>query len=100
MNKFNQPRIVDEKNEGKIPRWVHQPLTIDYFGTHCQIKENGKVIISKVADEQPDKDDVQYDEIEIPAGLIFKLAGLLKDTRTQKYVTREELDKEMEEEGA
>jgi hypothetical protein len=84
---FNQPRMTDEQNQGKIRRYVHQPLTIEHYGVHASIHENGKVSISKVADDQPTKDEVQYDEVEIPASLIFKLASLLKATRTIKYVS-------------
>ena len=79
----NEPRIVnaDEKIE-----WSHQPLTFEHYGIHVKIRENGRVIISKVADEQPDKDEVQYDEIDVPASLIFKIVGALKITRTAKMV--------------
>lgn len=90
-NHFNNPRLTDENNTGKIPRWVHQKLSIDYYGIHASIHENGKVTISKVASEQDDKEDLQYDEIEVPAGLIFKLASLLKDTRKMVYFSPAEL---------
>lgn len=85
MSFQNNPRDVN--NEGKIKRYVHQTLTIDHFGTHAKILENGKVFISKVADDQSEAvDEIEYDEITISASLIFKLAGLLKATRTIQYV--------------
>lgn len=91
MAHFNAPRMTDEQNAGKIRRYVHQPLTIDHYGIHASIHANGKVSISKVADEQENKDEVQYDEVEIPASLIFKLASLLKATRSITYVSVSEL---------
>ena len=89
MAHLNIPRFNDEQGNGKIPRWVHQRLSIEYFGIHATIHENGKVSISMIADDQPDK--VQYDEVKIPAGLIFKLASLLKDTRKLTYISPAEL---------
>ncbi len=57
------------------------PLTIEHYGIHASIKENGRIIISNEASVGAEGD---YDEIEIPASLVFKLARLLHDTRTLK----------------
>lgn len=100
MAHFNAPRMNDENNVGKVRRWVHQKLSIEHFGIHASIHENGKVSISKVSDEQPDKDEVQYDELEVPASLIFKLASLLKDTRSLQYVSLSEVKEDDEVEKA
>lgn len=85
----NQPEMKDENNEGKVKRYIHQPLTTEHYGIQAQIKENGRVLISGL----PVKGDdgvMEYDQVEIPASLIFKLATLLKATRTIKYVTMAE----------
>lgn len=70
MNDFqNTPRT-------NFKRYEHQPLTIDHNGIHAKIQENGKVIITGLHDAND-----EYDEVEVPASLIFKLARLLRDTR-------------------
>lgn len=79
---FNQARLQDEQGNGKIRRYVHQPLHIDHFDVHCHIQPNGKIKLTK-----PVKGSDEYDEIEIPASLVFKLAGLLKATRNVDYVS-------------
>ena len=87
MTQFkNSPRFENIDGENKIKRYTHQPLTIEHYGVHAKIQENGKVIISS----QPEKDEggeLVWDEVEVPASLIFKLANLLKDTRVITYVS-------------
>jgi|SRR6266852_6144474 len=87
MSQFrNNPELKDENNIGRIKRYVHQPLTIEYYGLHAKIQENGHVIIRSAGHDVKGSDgDYEYDEVEVPAGLIFKLATLLKDTRTIKF---------------
>ncbi len=84
----NNPGMKDENNEGKVKRYVHQPLTIEHYGIHAKIQENGKVIITSTGTpiKGSTEGDVEYDEVEVPASLIFKLATLLKATRTIKFV--------------
>jgi len=89
----NQPQLRDENNEQKIKRYVHSPLTVEHNGINASITENGKVILAKVV-KQHDNGDVEFDEIEIPASLVFKLASLLKATRKIKYLSIGELQKE------
>lgn len=88
----NTPELRDENNEGKVKRYVHQPLTIEHYGLHAKIQENGRVVISSVG-TAVGVGEVEYDEVEIPASLVFKLATLLKATRTIKYVTMTEAAK-------
>lgn len=78
----NSPELKDENNEGKVKRYVHQPLTIEHYGIHAKIQENGRVVISSSGDANG-----EYDEVEVPASLVFKLATLLKATRTIKFVS-------------
>lgn len=89
MSFQNRPSLHDDSGEQKIKRYVHSPLTVEHNGVNASIKENGKVVLSKVA--KVIGDEVEYDELEIPASLIFKLASLLKATRRIKYVSIGEL---------
>jgi len=86
----NTPELKSENNEGRIRLYVHQPLTIDHYGIHAKIMENGRVLITSAGSSVTGSDEVEYDEVEIPASLVFKLATLLKATRTIKYVTAAE----------
>lgn len=82
MSEFqNTPRVNDAHTANTIKRYVHQPLTVDHYGIRAKIQENGKVLITGIAD----KDGI-FDEIEVPASLIFKLTSLLKATRSIQYV--------------
>lgn len=86
---FNNPEMRDENNQGMIRRYSHQPMVIDHFGIHAKIAENGKVTIVGKPDSSGD-----YDEVEVPASLVFKLASLLKATRTVKFVAFSEVKPE------
>jgi hypothetical protein len=81
----NSPRIVTVGGKRMMEVFTHQPLTFDHFDTHCQIQSNGRVKLTR-----PVPDSEEYDEIEIPASLIFKLVGLLKDTRSVEFVEVDE----------
>jgi len=84
----NNPALRGENNEGKVKRYVHQPLVIEHFGIHAKIQENGKVLITGPAKlVAGSKDDYEYDEVEIPASLVFKIANGLKMTRTVRFVS-------------
>lgn len=87
MSFRNSPELRDENNEGKVKRYVHQPLTIEHYGIHAKIQENGRVLISSAGVAVKGSDEIEYDEVEIPASLVFKLATLLKATRTIKFVS-------------
>ena len=82
-NKFsNSPQVSNSAGEGMVKRYVHQPLTVEHFGLHGKILPNGHVVITGM----PDKVTGEYDEVEVPASMIFKLANSLKITRTVQYV--------------
>lgn len=85
----NQPQMKDSHGNNKIRRYVHQPLTFDHFDTHCQIQSNGRIKLNK-----PVRGSDEYDEIEIPASLVFKLVTLLKATRKSEYVSVTEVPEE------
>ena len=87
----NNPSMRDETGETRVKRYVHQPLTIEHYGLHAKIQENGRVVISSAGTVAGE--DIEYDEVEVPASLIFKLATLLKATRTIKYVSMSEVNK-------
>jgi hypothetical protein len=82
MSQFdNRPKF--DTNDKII--YSHQPLTFDHFGIRATIKENGHVVIASGANSEG-----EYDEVEVPASLIFKLAMSLKLTRTIKHVSSED----------
>jgi hypothetical protein len=68
-----------------VKRYVHQPLDVEHYGIHAKIQPNGKVVIVGVPVKNGD--EMEFDQVEIPASLVFKLATLLKATRTVKFVT-------------
>ena len=74
-------------NHNKVKRYSHQPITVEHYGTHITIRENGTIILSRaVAKNSVDEID-EVDEIEVPASLIFKVARLLKDTQKIEYIS-------------
>lgn len=86
MTRFaNNPTMVSDNKEGMVKRYVHQPLSVEHYGIHAKIQENGRVLITGVPVQT--QDGMEYDEVEIPASLVFKLATLLKATRTIKFVS-------------
>ncbi len=80
----NNPHINEENSI--VKRYVHQPLSIEHYGIHAKIQENGKVLITSEGEMNKETKELEYDEVEIPASLIFKLATLLKATRSVKFV--------------
>ncbi len=85
---FNQPKMDESLvNAGKIKRYVHQPLTIEHYGIQASIKPAGRVILRAVDKVASTKEEIVYDEIDIPASLVFKLASLLKATRNVEYIS-------------
>lgn len=86
---FNRARVSGNDDSGqdqKIKRFVHSPLQVEHNGINAAITENGKVVLSKPAGKDKETNETLYDEIEIPASLVFKLAQLLKATRKIRYV--------------
>jgi hypothetical protein len=97
MDNFkNTPNMKIENGVTKIKRFVHQPLTIDHYGVHAKNHENGRVTITKVAANSSDSEDIEYDEVEVSANVIFKIAEALSLTRTVVWVPINEV-KEPEE---
>jgi len=89
----NTPTLTDSNKEGMVKRYVHQPLTVEHYGIHAKIQENGRVLIQGQPIPVKDSAELEYDEVEIPASLVFKLATLLKATRTIKFVSVSEAAK-------
>lgn len=90
MSFRNSPELKDESNNGKVKRYVHQPLTFDHYGIRCTVKENGHIVIASPGTPVKGSDEIEYDEVEIPASLVFKLVDSLNLTRTIKYVSMSE----------
>lgn len=56
-------------------RYVHSKTSGEHQGINFSIAEDGKVTISSISEEGG-----EYDEITIPASLIFKLGVMLRAT--------------------
>lgn len=85
MSNFrNEPHMNGVDGEGKVKRYSHTPIAIEHDDIHASIQANGHIVLTKVASVKGE--DVEFDEIEIPASLVFKLAFLLKTTRKIEYV--------------
>lgn len=85
----NRPRNTDFNGDSKIKRYVHSPLAIEHNGIQANIHENGRVTITKVA--KTDGNEVEFDEVEVPASFIFKVGSALKLTRHIEYVSISEV---------
>lgn len=87
MSKFmNVPTLKNEDGNQTIKRYKHSEITINHNGTNAKINQNGTVTFNRVVKVDREKNEVEYDEITLPASLIFKVAGLLKATRTVEYL--------------
>lgn len=80
----NTPVLSDEDNTNKVRKYVHQPLTIEHYGIHAAIRENGSVLISAGISTNTDGTE-DFDEVEIQNQLVFELGSLLRATRTTKF---------------
>lgn len=80
--KFNSMSIPNQKKA----IFTHQELKLNIRGVSISIAKDGKVTISTSSPDPKDKDSVVIDEVTVPAGLIFKLAQYLEDTRMVSYV--------------
>lgn len=86
MSFHANPQMKTEDGQTVVKRYVHQPLTNTHFGIQFSIKENGRVIIRSAPTPVKGTDEVEYEEVDVPASLIFKLATLLKATRQEIYI--------------
>jgi len=66
-----------------IRRYVHSKTNGEHLGINYAIQEDGKIILDNSKDPT---DDTEYDEITIPASLVFKLAKILEATRKVHWV--------------
>jgi hypothetical protein len=81
MTFHNNPGLKGENGMFQKKVYTHQRLVGDHYGIHYVIQENGHIVLTNAGGEGE-----EYDEIEVPASLIFKLAGALKLTRSEEYV--------------
>lgn len=86
MANFNSPKLTGEAGEQQVKRYVHQPLTIEHYGLHAKIQENGRVVITGIPVKSADG-EIEFDEVEVPASFVFKIAAGLKMTREVKFVS-------------
>jgi hypothetical protein len=89
MSQFrNSPQVHNEQGQNTVKRYVHSPLSIEHNGIQASIQKNGRIILTKVA--KVNGDEVEFDEVEIPASLVFKLGSLLRATRKVEFVAIQE----------
>lgn len=86
--RFNSPTVPGGENVRR--RWVHSPITIEHRGVNASITEDGKVIFKSagepvMVDGKP-TNEIEYDEVEVSANLIFKVAELLHATRKVVFI--------------
>lgn len=82
----NNPQMQGADGNNLIRRFEHQPMTVDHGDIRFTINANGKVDIIVPDKSASSKDESVYDQVQVPASLIFKIAQLLKATRKVKYV--------------
>lgn len=68
-------------------RYVHSKTTGEHLGFNYEILEDGKV---KLTNEKVNSE--VYDEIIVPASLIFKVAKILEATRSVVWMPDSEVD--------
>lgn len=78
-----------EYDPNKEVRYIHSPFSVTQVDTETElvvasVDKDGKVTIT-----QTDKTTQEYDEVNISAAMIFKLANMLRDTRKVRYQDRE-----------
>lgn len=61
------------------PRWVHTEFETEHQGIRIKVLKDGKVILSN----EPSVED--FDEITVPASVIFKTVKALTLTRKADY---------------
>lgn len=88
----NRAQMKDSKGNSQIRRWRHQELHIDHYDIHVHIYGGDKS--GKVKFTRPVRGSDEYDEIELPVSLLYKVSDLLKLTRSSDYVSVAALPKE------
>ena len=91
MTFHNNPDLKNEQNQEQKKIYRHQPLTFDHYGIQCSIRENGKITLRSVPTPIPNSNEVEYDEVTIPASLVFKLVQAIQMTRKIEYVSAGEV---------
>lgn len=71
------------ENEDKTRRFVHDPFNLQMEKLEIKCDKDGRVTLTE------NHDDDEYDEINVPASLIFKIAMMLEMTRSLVYIDKE-----------
>lgn len=83
----NRPHMLLPGQPGNTTiRWTHQPLSLEHYGYHFQIHENGRVTIIGAPEKDVDTGEMVSDEIDVPASLIYKINRYLMDTRKANFI--------------
>lgn len=72
------------ENEDKTRRFVHDPFNLQMEKLEIACDKDGRVTITE------NHDNDEYDEINVPASLIFKIAMMLEMTRSIVYVDKKD----------
>ena len=72
------------ENEDKTRRFVHDPFTLTQDKIKVSCDSDGKVTLIE------DHEDDTFDQMTVPASLIFKIAMMLEMTRSIKYIDKKE----------
>jgi hypothetical protein len=91
MTFHNNPDLRNEQGQEVKKVFRHQPLTFDHYGIQCSIKENGKITLRSVPTPVAGTNEVEYDEVTIPASLVFKLVQAIQMTRKIEHVAVNEI---------
>lgn len=89
----NRSEGSEATETNKVRRYVHSPFSIEHNeNVKASCDKTGKVTITV---SQPGIEE--YDEVVVPASLIFRLSEMLIDTRKVRWIPKEEADKLKEE---
>ncbi len=72
------------ENESKERRFVHDPFNLSTDKIDIKCDKDGRVTLTENHEEDT------YDEINVPASLIFKIAMMLEMTRSLVYLDKKE----------
>lgn len=84
--KFHRTVGQSEHDPNKVRRYVHSPFSIEHNeNVKASCDKDGKVTITVT-----ERGKEEYDEVVVPASLIFRLQSMLQDTRKIRWVSKEE----------
>lgn len=84
-NRRRYPATQHQDN-GKVKQYIHSPFMVEHTDNiKAECDKDGKLTITVQASND------EYDQVIVPASLIFRLAAMLTNSRRVRWVTPEEL---------